>query len=504
MTDERSPLLLSRQASYSGLTATPVASENPVRVQETFTTRRNINFFSGVFVAAGVIIGSGIFVTPNVVLVAANKSVGVTLIIWVSGGLIAMLSTLCYCELATSIPESGSDYTYLTYAYHPALAFLIPWMYTCVPSSDAALVLTFARYATEPFFVGSNKPPEESVKLVAICLVLFFTAINVFNVKLAIRVQVVLSWSKLAAIAVVVISGLIFCAKDASIARENFLGAFDKKALDGITILTLSRSFYQVMFAYDGWNTLCNVTEEIENPEKTIPKASVLSICVITLAYLIINCAYFLVLSVDEMASSKIVALPFALKAMGGASWIVYLTVCLCTAGSYNGGILTSGRLSYVAARRGHLPQVFGMLHINNYTPGPALVLNTIGCIVLIALGEFDVLIDVFGFITWTFIGLSSLAVIVLRKRRPELDRPFKVPTIIPVFMTLISLLFIILPLISELHYLYIYAIAFFALGLFFYFIFVHKGYRSSCCGQVTMFLQKLFQVAPSQWKKAE
>uniref|UniRef100_F6ZS22 Amino acid permease/ SLC12A domain-containing protein n=2 Tax=Ciona intestinalis TaxID=7719 RepID=F6ZS22_CIOIN len=434
---------------------------------------RSIELFSAIYVSVGVIVGSGIFVSPNGVFAAANYSVGVTLIIWVFGGLIAMLSTLCYCELATSIPESGSDYTYLTYAYHPALAFLIPWMNTLLPTADSILMLTFARYAVEPFFECTT-PPVQSVKLIAICLLLFITAINVLSVKSAVRMQIAFAWCKLAAISFIVVSAVIFCMKDSSVASENFRNAFEGKSLKGISFLTLSKAFYTVTWSYQGWNSLCHVTEEIKEPGKTIPKASLLTIAAVVVIYLAINTAYFSVLSVDEMASSKIVALPFALKAMGGASWIVPLTVCLCTAGSYNGGVLTYGRLSYVAARRGHLPQVFRMLHVHKRIPIPALILNNIGSIVLICIGDFEILIQIFGFVNWIFTGLSSLSVLILRKRLPKLTRPYKVPTVVPIIMSAVSFFFVILPLLNNPHFLYLYALMYFALGLTFYYIFVH------------------------------
>ncbi|XP_018669236.2 b(0,+)-type amino acid transporter 1-like isoform X1 [Ciona intestinalis] len=471
-----------------------------INAEDKFTTRRSIGMFSGVFVASGVVIGSGIFVSPHGVFAAANYSVGVTLIIWLFGGLIAMLSTLCYCELATSIPESGSDYTYLTYAYHPALAFLIPWMNTLLPTADSILMLTFARYATEPFFVGSQ-PPEESVKLVAICLLLFTTAINVLSDKLAVRVQVAFTWSKYIAITVVVISAVAFCIGQPSVAQENFSNAFAHDSVSGITPLALSNAFYQVMWSYEGWNALCSVTEEVKNPGKTIPRATVATIGLVTIVYLMINCAYFSVLSVDEMASSKIVALPFASKAMGGASWIVPLTVCLCTAGSYSAGVLTFGRGSYVAARRGHFPQIFGMLHVHKHIPSTALALNCMGAIMLISIGQFSTLIDTFGFVNWTFKALSTLAVLIIRKRLPELNRPYKVPIIIPVFLFFLSFFFVVVPLINNPHFLYFYALAFFAVGLLYYFLFVHKGYKIPGSERTTRFLQKLLQVAPCEWE---
>uniref|UniRef100_H2ZHR0 Amino acid permease/ SLC12A domain-containing protein n=1 Tax=Ciona savignyi TaxID=51511 RepID=H2ZHR0_CIOSA len=466
-----------------------------------FATKRSIGTLSGIIVSSGMIIGSGIFISPHGVFAAANCSVGITLVIWILGGVVAMLSTLCYCELATSILESGGDYIYLTYAYSPVLGFLLPWMYTFLPCADSILMLTFARYAIEPFFVGS-KPPEESIKLLAICLLLLITALNVISTRVAIRLQVAFTWSKYIAIGVVVVASAVFCIRDPAIASHNFSTAFNGPTINGNTALMLTTAFYQVMWSYEGWNSLCYVTEEVENPGKTIPKASVLTVAVVTLAYFIINCAYFLVLSADEMISSKIVALPFALKAMGGASWIVPLAVCLCTAGSYSAGVLTTGRLSYVAARRGHLPQVLGMLHIQSHIPCPALVINCLFVVVLISIGQFDTLIDTFGFVTWTFKALSSLSVLILRKRMTHLKRPYKVPTFIPAFMFILSSTFVVLPLINQPHFLYFYAIFFFAFGLLLYFLFVHNKYVIPGSAQATCTLQKLFQVAPCEWEK--
>uniref|UniRef100_H2YW55 Amino acid permease/ SLC12A domain-containing protein n=1 Tax=Ciona savignyi TaxID=51511 RepID=H2YW55_CIOSA len=419
------------------------------------------------------------------------------------------MSTLCYCELATSISESGSDYTYLSHAYTPAFGFLLPWMSTFVPCSDTATILTFARYALAPSF-SCSAPSENSVKLTAICLLLFITAINILGVKFAVRLQVINFWSfnAMTVIKKCLLLLKIICYVTErfwySIASQNLNHAFETKALSGITLLTLSSSFYQVMYSYDGWNALCHVTEEVKEPEKTIPKASIAAVSIITLIYVTMNLAYFAVLTPEEISTSKIIALPFALKAMGGASWIVPLSVCLCAVSSYSAGILTHGRLPYVAARRGQLPMIFGMLHINSRVPSPALVLNALSTIVLINIGNLEMMIDTFGFVNWTFKGFSSLSVLILRKRMPHLKRPYKVPTIIPIFMFILSSVFVILPLINQPHFLYFYAIFFFAVGLCLYYIFVHKQCEMPGSARVTRVLQKLFQVAPCDWKKSK
>ena len=161
------------------------------------------------------------------------------------GGLIAILSALCYNELALSIPESGGDYCYVTYAFGPAVGFLIPWMNTCLPTSDTIIAMTYAQYALQPFFPDES-PPSNAVKLLTACGILLVTAVNILSVKIALRMQVVFTVAKFLAIGFVVVGGVVYSAQDPSVAENTFRNLFDSETLKSITFFTLSRSFFQV------------------------------------------------------------------------------------------------------------------------------------------------------------------------------------------------------------------------------------------------------------------
>ena len=176
---------------------------------------------------------------------SSNGNVGVSLVIWVVGGLTAILSALCYNELALSIPESGGEYCYVTYAFGPAVGFLIPWMKTFLPTANAIVAMTFAQYALQPFFLDES-PPSSAVKLLTACGVLLVTAVNILSVKTAVRMQVAFTVAKFLAIGFVVVGGVVYSAQDSSVAENTFRNLFDSESLKSITFLTVSRSFFQV------------------------------------------------------------------------------------------------------------------------------------------------------------------------------------------------------------------------------------------------------------------
>ena len=221
-----------------------------------------------------------IFVFPRASFAtgSSNGNAGVSLVIWVVGGLTAILSALCYNELALSIPESGGDYCYVTYAFGPAVGFLIPWMHTFLPTANTIVAMTFAQYALQPFFPDES-PPSSAVKLLTACGILLVTAVNILSVKTAVRMQVVFTVAKFLAIGFVVVGGVVYSAQDSSVAESTFKSLFDSENLKSITFLTVSRSFFQVSgltFEHiDFRPTLqqnfacCNGSKKIENKRKT-------------------------------------------------------------------------------------------------------------------------------------------------------------------------------------------------------------------------------------------
>ncbi|XP_043921903.1 b(0,+)-type amino acid transporter 1-like [Protopterus annectens] len=221
--------------------------------------RRTVGYFSGINFLVGVIVGSGIFVSPGGVLKYSNFSVGIALVIWTICGLLSMIGALCYAELGCSLPVSGGEYQYIKRALGPVCAFIFLWTYVIFinPASIAAKALTFAEYAIQPFYPGCPIP-ELAKKGAAIAVVLALGVINSLSAKWATWVQNVFTVLKVLALAVISIGGIVFLAMGRT---ENMMNAFSGESP---TVSQVGQAFYQGVFAFGGWNALNFITEKTE------------------------------------------------------------------------------------------------------------------------------------------------------------------------------------------------------------------------------------------------
>lgn len=181
---------------------------NNEQVGEPIRLRRSVNLFNGISMIIGIIVGSGIFVSPRGVL-QNSGSVGVSLIIWFLCGLFALLGSLCFAELGTSISASGGDYQYIKLAYGPTLGFLYLWVTfgAILPCSNAIAALTFAKYILEPF---CNQPDEFIVRIFALALVALLTYVNCASVNAAMRIQSAFTMAKVLALILIISYGLVY------------------------------------------------------------------------------------------------------------------------------------------------------------------------------------------------------------------------------------------------------------------------------------------------------
>ncbi|XP_078493229.1 b(0,+)-type amino acid transporter 1-like [Ciona intestinalis] len=181
-------------------------------------------------------------------------------------------------------------------------------------------------------------------------------------------------------------------------------------------------------------------------------------------------------------------------------AWIIPFTVCVSTLGNQNGACLLRGRLPFVAARKGYLPKIFSMIHVKYYTPVPSLILNAFFGIIFILCGDVQFLINGFGFVTWTVYGLSAASVIILRYKKPNMTRPYRVPILIPILTCLLATTFVILPVIEKPNIFYFLAIGFYILSGISYYIFMVKKISLPGIQTVTLLLQKTLLVAETDW----
>ncbi|XP_013785942.1 large neutral amino acids transporter small subunit 2-like [Limulus polyphemus] len=402
--------------------------------------KKELGLVHGVAIIVGIIVGSGIFVSPRGVLQEAG-SVGMALVVWIACGIISMLGALCYAELGTAIPKSGGDYAYIYEAFGPLPAFLFLWVALLItmPVSNAIAALTFANYILEPFFPDCTPPPN-GVRLIAavvICLLLF---VNCYNVKWAARVQDVFTFAKIIALVLIIVAGLVHIGMGNT---NNFQNAFEGTTTEPGYI---ALAFYSGIFSYAGWNYLNFVTEELRDPYKNLPRAIYISLPVVTVVYFMANVAYFAVLSPQEVLSSNAVAVTFGKKILGVMAWIMPVSVALSTFGGLNGNIFASSRLFFVGAREGHLPAFLAMVNIYHFTPMSSLMF--LGALSLAYLSTIQVytLINYAAFSEALFVMFSVAGLIWLRQKQPYLKRPIKVNLVLPALFLVICTFLVFLP----------------------------------------------------------
>ncbi|XP_013796562.1 B(0,+)-type amino acid transporter 1 isoform X1 [Apteryx mantelli] len=468
-----------------------IQSEKP----QTMNLQKEVGLISGICMIVGTIIGSGIFISPKSVL-ANVGAVGPCLTIWAACGVLATLGALCFAELGTMITKSGGEYPYLMEAFGPIPAYLFSWTSLLVakPSSFAIICLSFAEYASAPFYPGCD-PPQVVIKCLAAAAIVVIAIVNALSVKLGSYLQNILTAAKMIIVTIIIVAGIVLLAQGKT---ENFKDSFkDSK----ISLSSISLAFYNGLWAYDGWNQLNYITEELKNPYRNLPLSIIIGIPLVTVCYVLINVSYFTVMTSTELLQSQAVAVTFGDRVLYPASWIVPLFVAFSTIGSANGNCFTAGRLVYVAGREGHMLKVLSYISVKRLTPAPAIIFYAAIAIIYIIPGDIDTLINYFSFAVWIFYGLTVLALIVMRFTRRELRRPIRIPIVIPIIVTLVSILLVLAPIISAPELAYLYCVLFILSGLIFYVLFVHFKFHwaQKVSKPITMHLQMLLEAVPAE-----
>ncbi|XP_037341954.2 b(0,+)-type amino acid transporter 1 isoform X3 [Pungitius pungitius] len=454
---------------------------------------RGIGIIGAVSFIAGTMIGSGIFMSPQFVL-SAIGSPGASLVIWTCCGLVAMLGGLCYAELGTVIPESGAEYIYMLRTAGRVVAFMFVFSFVIVmrPASATAIALGLAEYVMAPFYQGCI-PPQLVVKLVAAGVILVLALINCMSVRLATSIQVVSMVIKLLALAVIILGGVVMLFQGHT---ENFENSFKGTNAD---VSSIGIAFYQGLWSYDGWNTLNFLTEELKHPEVNLPRAVVIAISLVTGLYLLVNVSYLTVMTPTELMSSNAVAVTWGNKVLGSWGWIMSVAAALSAFGSLNGTFFSGGRVCFVAAREGHMPDILAMAHIHRLTPSPALIFTTIVSLLVLIPGDFQSIVNYFSFTAWFFYGTTLSGLLYLKIKKPELHRPYRVPIIVPILVLIAAVFLVLAPIIDNPQIEYLYVTLFIVSGAIVYIPFIHYKLCPGLLTKLTVFLQLFLEVAPAE-----
>ncbi|XP_049918035.1 b(0,+)-type amino acid transporter 1 isoform X3 [Epinephelus moara] len=425
---------------------------------------------------------------------SSSGSPGATLFIWTSCGLIAMLAGLCYAELGTVIPESGGEFIYIlrTVGKVVAFMFVISFVIVMKPAAGTGIALSFAECVLAPFYSGCS-PPQLVLKLVAAGAIIVLAIVNCLSVRLAKTVQMVTLVVKVLALTVITLGGVVKLCQGHT---ENFDNAFDGTNAD---VSSIGIAFYQGLWSYSGWNTLNYLTEELKHPEVNLPRAVVIAISLVTGLYLLVNVSYLTVMTPKELMSSSAVAVTWGNKVLGSWGWIMSVAAALSAFGSLNGTFFSGGRVCFVAAREGHMPDILAMAHVHRLTPSPALIFTTVVSLLVLIPGDFQSIVNFFSFTAWFFYGITLSGLLYLKIKKPELPRPYKVPIILPILVIIVAIFLVLAPIIDDPQIEYLYVTLFILSGAIVYVPFIHYKLCPGLLTKLTVFLQLFLEVAPAE-----
>jgi APA family basic amino acid/polyamine antiporter len=402
---------------------------------------RRLGLFSASTLIVGSMIGSGIFIAPSI-MAGQVGAPGVLLGLWLLGGVLTLLGALSYAELAAMMPHAGGQYVFLREAFGDRTAFLYGWTLFFVIQTGfvAAVAIAFAKYlgvlglpvGETDALVVLGPLRVTSAGVVACAVILVLTAINVRGVREGALVQNVLTTAKVLAVVALIVLG--FSSREGSF--ENFFPLAETSlgpvaALAGTGFLAAAAvAMSKALFAYDAWNTVTFAAEEVREPEKTLPRALLWGTLVTTLAYTAATAVYLYLLPMERMAAvpENRVAAEVASILLGRPGVVLIASAILVsTFGCANGLILGGARVLYAMARDRLFFAAAGELHATRRTPVLALVLGGIWASVLALSGSYDALLTYVTFASLAFNALTVVGLFVLRRKRPDLPRPYRV-----------------------------------------------------------------------------
>ena len=382
--------------------------------------KRVLSLMDATMINAGGIIGSGIFMVPaTVALYTASSSL--FFMVWILGGVVSLFGALSVAELGAAMPKAGGQYVFLNEAYGPIWGYLYGWSAVVVinTASMAAVGVAFAEYLK--FFYTIS---DLAVKEIAIFSIILLTIINIVDVKSGARFQNVFTFAKLGAILGVILLGLFLEGGS----TQNFSPLFtDRPPLSLIGPLGLA--MVAVLWTFDGWIFVTYVAGEVKNPERNIPLSLIFCMVIVVSVYLALNTVLVYVLGFDQMIGSELVMADAASKFIGGkGAAIVTIIILISLIGANNGFILTSARINYAMARDNRFFKQAAIIHPKFQSPANALIIQCIWACILTFSGTFNQLITYIIFASWIFYGMSAGAVIILRKKKPDMERPYQIP----------------------------------------------------------------------------
>ena len=369
----------------------------------------------------GSVIGSGIFLTPGLILRQLNGSVGFSLLVWVVGGALSLLGALTYAELSATNPEAGGLYCFIRDGFGRIAAFLYGWSLFLVIASGtiAALARAFTRYLTEIIPLSAS-----GATLVSVLMIAVVTAVNVWGTRKSSDLQ---NWTTLIkTLLIVVLSGFLLSLGHHGGELASAMGTTQ----GGSALLSsFGLAMIAVLWAYEGWQFGTYSAGEVIDPQKSFPRAFLLGSLILVGLYLIANVAYLVALGPVASTASDAIAATAATAVLGPwAGKVIALAILISTFSSTNSVILTAPRVFYAMANDNLFFKSLAEVHPRFRTPAAAIIALGVWSAVLACAGKFAELIGGVIFIGWIFYGLGTAAIFPLRRASQGQPIPYRVP----------------------------------------------------------------------------
>ena len=388
--------------------------------------QKNIGLAAALSTVVGMVIGGGVFFKPQAVYTLTGGAPGLGMLAWVLAGIITIAAGLTAAEVSAAIPKTGGMMVYIEEIYGKKYGVLTGWM-QCIlffPATIAALAVMFGTQSAELIGNASIAVP---ITLGTIILIAF---LNTLSSKTSGLIQTIATVGKLVPLVLIIIFGFLNGSGDNSITTP-FVG-------EGVsTGSVLGQLLIAILFAYDGWINVGALAGEMKNPGKDLPRAIVGGLAFVMAVYLVINVAYLWVLPANELAQHASPASAVAVKIFGpmGGKFIT-VGILISVFGAINGYLLTGPRILFTLGQQKSIPgyKYYGTLSKSG-VPTMATIIMAVLAVLYALSGQFNLLTDLSMFAIWAFYVLTFIGVIILRKKQPELHRPYRVPLypIIPI-----------------------------------------------------------------------
>lgn len=423
--------------------------------------KRELGLFDSTMIVIGSMIGSGIFIVSADISRTVGSS-GLLLLVWLITGLITLIGALSYGELAAMMPRAGGQYVYLREAYNPLIGFLYGWTLFLIIQTGtiAAVAVAFAKFTTVliPWFGTKNILFSllglniSAGQILAIATIGLLTYNNIRGLREAKIVQDIFTIAKVAALLGLILLGILI-GSNAHAISANFSIIWQGKwlhisggkidwveSLSGFSIIiAIAVAMVGSLFSSDAWNNITFTAGEVKNPKKNIPMSLFFGTLIVTIIYILVNISYLVVLplignpdgkdvmslGIQFVAEDRVSTAAANLFFGEPAAIIMAILIMISTFGCNNGLILAGARVYYAMAKDNLFFKSTGTLNKKS-VPAKALILQAVWASILCLSGTYSQLLDYVIFAVLIFYILTTSGIFILRKKRPNAERPYK------------------------------------------------------------------------------